>query len=67
MFHNTLNVGSATTMTVAAVGHANQNGTILFEDCGGNNITNWAAAGALVKVARMVVPVAAGGLSVDSQ
>ena len=38
-------------MTVAAVGNANQNGVLLFNNCVRNNITDYGAANDLVKVA----------------
>lgn len=51
---NAQNVSGETTMTVAAVGNAAQNGVVLFNNCVRNNITDYAAAGDLIKIANSV-------------
>jgi hypothetical protein len=51
---NAQNIGGETTMTVAAVGNAAQNGVLLFNNCVRNNITDYGAAGDLIKIANSV-------------
>jgi hypothetical protein len=51
---NAQNVSGETTMTVAAVGNAGQNGVVLFNNCVRNNITDYGAAGDLIKIANSV-------------
>lgn len=49
-----LNYAGVATPAVVAVGHANQNGTILLNACTAHNTTDWAATGALIKLAQCV-------------
>ena len=51
---NAQNISGETTMTVAATGNAAQNGVILFNNCVRNNITDYGAAGDLIKIANSV-------------
>jgi len=51
---NAQNVSGETAMTVAAVGNAAQNGVVLFNNCVRNNITDYGAAGDLIKIANSV-------------
>ena len=65
---NAQNISGETTMTVAAVGNANQNGVVLFSNCVRNNITDYGAAGDLIKVANSTVAVtdSTGGVFADA-
>lgn len=65
---NAQNISGETTMTVAAVGNAAQNGVVLFSNCVRNNITDYGAAGDLIKIANSTVAVtdSTGGVFADA-
>lgn len=67
-FINAQNIAGETTMTVAAVGNAAQNGVLLFTNCVRNNITDYGASGDLIKIANSTLPVtdSTGGAYADA-
>ncbi|MCC7147137.1 MAG: hypothetical protein IT443_11885 [Phycisphaeraceae bacterium] len=49
------NMAGVALPAVAFVGHVSQNGTLLLDRCMGNNFTDWATDGTLIKLANMEV------------
>lgn len=66
LFYAEANIGSATTPAAPVVAHASANGTIIFQNCGFQNVTKISAANALIRSVGMPSQAANQGVATNA-